>query len=88
MSFTSTCHHIAFATKGRRRFLCDDVLPRTIEYIGGIIRRLDGQLLAGGGIPDHVHLVAVVPPTISLAEFVKKIKANSSRWIHQTFAQL
>jgi REP element-mobilizing transposase RayT len=59
-----------------------------IEYIGGIIRRLDGQLLAGGGMPDHVHLAAIVPPTVSLAEFVKKIKANSSRWIRQTFAQL
>ena len=33
------------------------------------------------GVSDHVHIVATLPRTVSQADMVEKIKANSSRWI-------
>ncbi len=32
---------------------------------------------------DHVHIFIGLPATANLAEIVQKIKANSSRWIHE-----
>ena len=34
---------------------------------------------------DHIHLYASLPSTLSLADFVNAVKANSSRWIHQNY---
>jgi putative transposase len=45
-------------------------------------------LIAAGGMFDHVHLYASLPSTICIADFVNAVKSNSSRWIHESFAQL
>jgi REP element-mobilizing transposase RayT len=34
-------------------------------------------------MPDHIHLLARLKADSSVAEMVRRIKANSSRWIHQ-----
>jgi putative transposase len=33
-------------------------------------------------MPDHVHILVLMPATSSPAEIVKKVKANSSNWVH------
>ena len=88
MSYTSLFYHIVFSTKQRRPLLSEELLPRVIRYIGGIIRNMDSQLLEGGGIEDHLHLAATVHPNSALADFVRTVKANSSRWIHKTFPEI
>ncbi|MGB9106933.1 MAG: transposase, partial [Terriglobales bacterium] len=56
---------------------------RAWAFIGGIARRCGMTAIAVGGIADHVHILLLLPPTITLAEAMQKIKANSSRWIHE-----
>jgi REP element-mobilizing transposase RayT len=34
-------------------------------------------------MPDHVHLLVNLPPTISLSDALRGIKANSSKWINE-----
>jgi REP element-mobilizing transposase RayT len=53
--------------------------------MGGTIREHGGVLLAVNGTEDHVHLLLGLKQTITVADAVKAIKANSSRWVHQTF---
>lgn len=50
-------------------------------YIGGTIREVRGSLIAIGGTRDHIHILATLPKEISLSEYIRIIKANSSRWI-------
>ena len=40
------------------------------------------MVYAVGGIEDHVHLVASVPPSIALSEFVGQVKGNSSHFVN------
>ena len=88
MSYTSLYYHIVFSTKERRSFLSDQLLPRVVKYIGGIIRQMDGQLVEGDGMPDHVHLAAIMHPTWAIADFLRTLKTNSTRWIHETFGDM
>jgi len=81
MSYTSLFYHIVFSTKQRRRMLREPIRQRVIEYVGGIVRNLKGQLLRGGGHDDHLHLVTVLHPTSNLSQFISKLKSNSTRWI-------
>lgn len=56
-------------------------LNRLFAYIGGIINRLDGIPIEIGGMPDHLHILASLPKNMSLADFTRTIKAESSKWI-------
>ncbi|MGC9454243.1 MAG: IS200/IS605 family transposase [Phycisphaerae bacterium] len=82
MSYTNLIYHVVFSTKQRRPILTADVRERVFEYLGGIIRKLDAKLLRAGGADDHVHLALSGPATLAVAELVRKIKANTSRWVH------
>ena len=48
------------------------------DYFGGIIRGEGGVLLEINGVPDHVHLLAEIPRTLAVADFLQKIKSSPS----------
>ena len=73
--------HIVFSTKHRHPFLDDRVDNELYAYIGASIKRLDGIPLSINGVSDHIHILTTFPRTITVADFVQDIKANSSRWL-------
>jgi REP element-mobilizing transposase RayT len=77
---------LIFSTKQRAPLITADLGPRLYDYIGGIIRGQDGCLLAAGGMPDHIHLLARLSKEMSVSEALRLIKANSSKWVHETFS--
>ncbi len=78
--------HIVFSTKGRRNFITDDLQPRLFAYVGGILHNHDCRLVASGGMPDHVHLLTSLGRAVAVADAVRLIKSNSSKWIHEDLA--
>ena len=79
-AYVQNIMHITFHVKDDCAINTSD-LPRLYNYIGGIVKNLGGVLVAAGGISNHIHLLVSVPKTISLSDYLMKIKANSSRWI-------
>jgi putative transposase len=88
MSYNASYHHIVYSTKGRRASFDADEMARLCEYTAGIVGNLKSRLHIANGPADHIHLVVSIDPTISLADFVRTVKTNSSRWIHETFPKL
>lgn len=88
MSYTNLNYHIVFSTKRNRPFLNQEIIPRLQTYLGGIVRKLNGKLLAANGPEDHLHLLVSLSPKLSLVDILRNIKANSSKWIHQTYPHL
>jgi len=84
-SFTCLHYHLIFSTKQRAPLITADLQPRLYDYIGGIIRGQDGCLLAAGGMPDHIHLLARLSKEVSVSGALRVIKTNSSKWVHETF---
>ena len=65
--------------------------PRNSE--GDIIELADGRLCLiytrfRGGTSDHAHLLISAHPQSSVADLMRCVKTNSSKWIHQTFPNL
>jgi REP element-mobilizing transposase RayT len=81
-SFASLHCHVVFSTKHREPFIEPEWQPRLYKIIGGILRNDSSSLIAAGGTADHVHLLASLGRTISVADAVRDIKANSSGWVH------
>ena len=83
-TYTNLLTHVIFSTKDREPLITaplhDDLLP----YLGGIVRKLGGALRAANARPDHVHLLCSLPPMVAVAEALRVVKTNSSRWVHRS----
>jgi REP element-mobilizing transposase RayT len=86
-TYTNLLEHIVFSTKDRRPFLDTELKPRLFAYIGGNFRQEKCVALIINGPTDHVHILVSVARPIAPATLIGKVKANSSSWIHKTFAQ-
>ena len=86
-SFVSSLYHCVFSTKERRPLISPQFQPRLFQYFGGIAREHKMKLLAVGGVDDHVHLLLSLPKTITIPKAMQLIKGNSSKWVHETFAE-
>ena len=82
-SFTSLSYHIVFATKYRAATIIKPIQERLYEYIGGIIRAKNGHLIQIGGMPDHIHILARLSPALAVADVIRDVKANSSKWLNE-----
>lgn len=86
-TFTSLLVHVIFSTKDRRPLLDVDLRPRLLPYIGGIVREAGGTPLVMNGVDDHVHLLLGLPALLSVADAMRLLKTNSSRWVHEQWPQ-
>jgi REP-associated tyrosine transposase len=73
--------HIITHTKYNLPFITEDIEDELYAYIGGIITIVSGRPISINDIPDHIHILAALPRTMTIAKFVEEIKRNSSRWI-------
>ncbi|MDZ7967751.1 MAG: IS200/IS605 family transposase [Nostoc sp. DedSLP03] len=78
MSLWRLYYHIVWTTKKRQPLITSDKETELYNFIINKSNSLNCRLHAIGGIEDHIHLVVSIPPTIAIAEFVKKIKGSSS----------
>ncbi len=80
--FFRLLYHINWSTKMRDALITVEIKQPLYNYLKGKCRDLGGVLLAIGGTHNHIHLVLAIPPSISLSDFVRKLKGASSHWIN------
>ncbi len=81
--------HIVFSTKNRKAFLQNRALRAELRsYLGGVCRNLDSPPLIVGGVADHVHVLCRLSRTHTIAEFIREMKRESSKWIKTKDAAL
>ena len=76
-------YHVVFATKDREPWFPPSLRRRLHEYLGGVVRHLNGVAHAVGGTGDHLHIAMGLKATHCLADVMREIKSESSRWIHE-----
>ncbi len=81
MSYRYLLYHLVFSTHARQRTISDKHDSELYAYLIGIIRNQGGVVRAVNGMPDHVHILLDIPPTVSVSDFIKKIKQSSSAWM-------
>ena len=84
-SHTLLYAHCIFATKDRRNYITTEIQPRLYKYITAIVADNDSALIAIGGTNNHIHLLLKIHPSKNLADIMRLVKTNSSKWIHETF---
>ena len=80
--------HLVWSTYRRQPWIEPTWQDRLHRCLASIARRKGAIALAVGGARDHIHVYVSLSTRISVASLVDALKANSSRWIHDTFPQL
>jgi REP element-mobilizing transposase RayT len=81
-SLAEVYFHIIFSTKNRAPFLRDRGLRGEMHaYLAGACRNLGSPSLIVGGVEDHVHILCRFGKMITIADLIKGLKTESSKWI-------
>jgi putative transposase len=86
-TFTSILVHAIFSTSGRAPSLAESIRPEMHAYLGGILRQLRAVPIVIGGTADHVHLLARLPADLAVADCLRVLKTNSSRWAKERWSK-
>jgi REP element-mobilizing transposase RayT len=79
-------YHLVWATKERQPLINSDREDELYRYIIAKADDLGCIVHAIGGVEDHIHLVVSIPPTLAIADFVKKIKGSSAHYLNQSLS--
>jgi REP element-mobilizing transposase RayT len=86
MPYWRLFYHFTWATKNRMMSIEPAWEAELHRVITAKAQALGAIVYAVGGIEDHVHLVASVPPRIALSDFVGQIKGNSAHFVNHVRA--
>jgi putative transposase len=77
-SRTEVFVHVVWATWDRLPLLGDGVRQPVYAAIQAECGRLRADLIAIGGVEDHVHVLLRLPATVSISALVKQMKGSTS----------
>lgn len=81
MSYTQLLYHIVFRTKKSKNTIPEQHEKELYAYIMGIINNKKSKLYRIGGMPNHIHLLVDIHPTIAVSDFMKELKEYLSKWL-------
>jgi putative transposase len=70
--------HLVWNTWDRLPLLNGEFARDIYRAIAAECATMGAKVIAIGGIEDHVHLLTSLPPTISIADLVKRLKGSSA----------
>lgn len=81
MSYIQSLHHIIIRTKYSKNVLSKEHSEELYRYIWGYIKNKKSFLYRINGMPNHIHILVGIHPTIALSDFVKELKTSTNSWI-------
>ena len=75
--------HFVWATWDRLPLIGTDIEHDLYRYMKKVCCDDKCEVLAVGGMPNHIHLLVMLPNTITLGDLMKHVKGGSSRFFSQ-----
>ena len=81
-------YHIVWCTKYRKRILASGLDEEVKAHLWITAENLQAKILAMEVMPDHVHLLLDIDPTIGVNMVVSRIKGKTSNVLNREFPEL
>jgi REP element-mobilizing transposase RayT len=81
-TYTELFYHLIWATHDREPLIVAELEPRLFGQIRHKCQEIRIQVHALNGMPDHVHLVCTIPPSLSVSEAIRSVKGASSHFVN------
>ena len=79
--------HFVWSTKNRESLITSEIKPSLYNFIGSVMTRRKWQLIAIGGVEDHIHILMKKISRDHESDIVCRIKSNSSRFMSENFVK-
>ena len=79
--YTQNYMHLVWATWDRLPLLTGEIKDAIYACIQQECSRLKADVIAIGGIEDHIHLLVRFPMTVAMADLLKQVKGVSSHMV-------
>jgi len=79
--FVNQLIHLMWSTHDLQNYISPLIKSDLYAYITNTVKAKNGKVFATGGSTDHIHLLLLLPPEISLSSLLRELKACSSKWI-------
>jgi REP element-mobilizing transposase RayT len=77
-TFHQLYYHIIWATHSRDPHLFRSYRPQFLEILNDEAKKRGSVPLRHNCMPDHVHLLVRLPPTIKVSEYIGQVKGATS----------
>lgn len=84
MAYTYLLYHIVISPKHHESVINEEHERDLHNYIWGICKQKRCILHRINSMPDHMHMLVEIHPSISVADFVKTIKISTNTWMHNS----
>jgi putative transposase len=78
-------YHVVWIPKCRRKVLNEQLRKNRGHIFRELARQRESDILEGHLMPDHVHMLILIPPKYAVAQVVGYIKGKSAIHIARTF---
>jgi REP element-mobilizing transposase RayT len=82
-TFSQIYIQIVFAVKNRNNLISPSFEEELYKYISGIVTAKEQKSLAVNGMPDHIHVLVGLRPSMRISDLVRDIKNNSTNFINE-----
>ena len=79
--------HLVWATWDRAPLITPAIRDRIYPVMHHQASRLGCEIIAMGGIEDHVHVLLRFPPALAIADLVGRMKGASSHMVTQVMGE-
>jgi REP element-mobilizing transposase RayT len=79
--YTQLYVHLVWATLERLPLVTTELEPHVWDEVSRACDWNNAKAIAVGGLPDHVHLLARLPPRLSLLELAEAVKEASAKLV-------
>ena len=84
----SVKYHVIWCPKYRRQLLAGAVEDRLRRLIAAVAAEVGAHVIEVEVMPDHVHLLIEVPPSVALSRLIQMLKGRCSRRLRAEFPHL
>ena len=81
MSHTKLLYHIIFRPKDSEPVISVENEESLYRYIWDFVKSKGCTLYRIGGMPDHIHILVQLPPSLAVSDFMRDLKTSSSMFL-------
>lgn len=82
-TFSQIHIQLVFAVQGRAYVINSEWEVRLYQFIAATINNKGQKPLIINGMPDHIHILLGLRPSMAISDLVRDIKSNSARFINE-----
>ena len=82
-TFSQIYIQTVFAVSDRQSLIRPEFKEDLYKYMTGIVKNQGQKLISINGVADHIHILIGLKPAMALADLVREIKADSSKFVNE-----